>query len=285
MKTMLYMLVIFASVITGCTGNAGDHAQNISTEDSVRAGITDLSLVTNIKTLLCQDWEDKSDAEDAAASGSGGNIEMPYRGFSFFADSTLVQNPRDNIRFGKWIFDDSTKLVDIVYADGKKARFKIAAIGPKKMILQNTSDKKMTEYIADAKTETIPVNDPFHFSHNQWRVKPAHAETDSALKNRVKQCVLFYAAFLKDNADRGGNIISFVGLPTCFKWYRGGISVVNKNKLETKWADCFYNKEQSVKGQQMIENIIGKKYKWNKQETNWVKQSADVLLQMYDTLR
>ncbi len=284
MKTILFIAGVFTCVVAGCNSNNNHDTISAPAEDSTISSLVDLSASTDIKKLLCQDWEDKSDAEDASASGSGSSIEIPYRGFSFFEDSTLVQNPRDNIHFGKWSFSEENKLIDILYTDGKKAQYKIAAVGPKKMILLNMADKSKAEYIADGKMEKEPANDPFHASYNQWRIKPMHTESDSAIKERVKQCILFYAAFLKDNAYRGRNIISFVGLPTCFKWYRGGISVVNKDNLENKWLNCFYNREQAVKGQAMVENIISKKYKWNKEESNWVKQSADVMRQMYDTL-
>jgi hypothetical protein len=130
----------------------------------------------------------------------------------------------------------------------------------------------------------VPEQNPFHPENNLWRVKPARAEPDSALKLRTKRAVDFYAKFFADNAARNGNVISFVGLPSCFKWYRGGISVMGQEKLEEKWIGCFYNKQQAIEAQQLLEGIISKKYKWKKQEANWVKQSADVLRQMRDTL-
>jgi hypothetical protein len=55
--------------------------------------------------------------------------------------------------------------------------------------------------------------------------------------------------------------------------------------VEAKWLNCFYNKEQALKAHAMLEKIISKKYKWKKEERNWVKQSADVVMQMYDRLK
>jgi len=48
---------------------------------------------------------------------------------------------------------------------------------------------------------------------------------------------------------------------------------------------CFYNKDQAIQGQQLLENSISKKYNWNRSETKWVRQSADVLRQMADSLK
>ena len=284
LPVICFALTIFMSA---CNENALQKEDKVQApeEDTSAPIFADLSKVTDIKKLLCQDWENKEDAEDAAASGGGGSMEMPYRGLSLFEDGSVTESPRDRMRFGKWKFDAEKKLVDVEFNDPTNKHFKIGAIGPKQLILLNLADKTKTEYKADGLSQLSSTNDPFHHTNNQWRIKPSHAESDSAIKFRVKQVLDFYAKFLKDNAARGGNIISFVGLPTCFKWYKGGISITNKNKLESSWINCFYNKEDAIKGQQMLEKIISKKYKWNKEEYNWVKQSADVLQQMKDTLR
>lgn len=287
MKISFILMIVLSATFISCNDTTvkKNEAPDAQVEDRGPAPLDDISTSKNIQVLLCQDWENKEDAEDAAASGSGGDLEMPYRGFSFFKDGSFTENPRDKIRFGKWKLNDAEKMIDLEYTAGSKGHQKIGAIGPKQLILLNMADKKKMEYKSDALVEIEPTNDPFHPTNNRWRVKPSKPETDSAIKVRVKQSVTFYAKFLKDNAARGGNIISFVGLPGCFKWYSGAITVVNKSKIEDKWINCFYNKEQAIKGQQLLENVITKKYKWNKKETNWVKQSADVMLQIYDTLR
>ncbi len=289
MKILWIPFIIMLAITGACNSNNNASKNNgevqAPAEDVVTTTLTDLSAATDIKKLLCQNWEHKEDAEDAAASGGGGSMEMPYRGISFFNDGTVTENPRDRIRVGKWTMNDETKIIRLEFNGGVTVQYKLGAIGPKQLVLLNMADKKKTEYRSDAWAQIAPADDPFYPDNNEWRKKPTRSETDSEIKSRVKQAVLFYAKFLKDNAGRGGNSISFVGLPTCFKWYRGGISVVGKDKLEDKWINCFYNKEQAIKGQQLIDEIITKKYKWNKEESNWVMQSADVLRQMYDTLR
>jgi hypothetical protein len=285
MKIFLLTAAFFVMILTACNNAPKSVTVNTTEKDSVVSTFTDLTAITDIKKLLCQDWENKEDAEDAALSGDGEGLEIPYRGISFFEDATLVENPRDKMRFGKWTLNEADKLIDIEYSKGGKAQYKIAAIGAKQLVLMNVSDQKKIEYRADAKMQKNPADDPFHVSNNQWRIKPGKPESDSAIKFRTEQCVLFYAKFFADNAGRKANIISFVGLPSCFKWYRGGVSVTAKDKLQPKWLNCYYNNEQAYKAHSMVENIIGKKYKWNKEEANWVKQSADVIMQMYDTLR
>lgn len=285
MKAYTLSLALLVLLLTACNNPADKKDAAVIAKDSVTSTLTDLAAVTDIKELLCQDWENKEDAEDAALSGSGEGLEMPFRGFSFFEDGTVVEGPRDKIKFGKWVLDEPGKIINIEYTKGGKSKYKIAAIGVRQMILINTSDKKQAEYRAGAKAHKNITDDPFYGANNQWRIKPAKAETDGEIKERTAQCVLFYSKYLADNAARGGNIISFVGLPACFKWYKGGVSIIAKNKLENKWLNCFYNNEQALKGYALLDKIISKKYKWDKEEKNWVKQSADVVKQMYDTLK
>jgi hypothetical protein len=285
MKTYLLIATLFTIIAAGCNNNAKNTDADSPKKDSIVSTLTDLSASTDIKKLLCQNWENKEDAEDAALSGGGDGLELIYRGFSFFEDGSVVENPRDNIKFGKWTLDEASKTINIEYNKGGKSQYKIVAIGAKQMILMKQGDEKKVEYKADAKMQQNPADDPFHASNNQWRIKPVKPESDSAIKQRTEQCVLFYSKFLADNANRGGNIISFVGFPTCFKWYRGGVSIKSAETLEEKWINCYYNKAQAMKAYAMLDEIIGKKYKWNKEEANWVKQSADVVRQMYDTLR
>jgi hypothetical protein len=285
MKTYLLFATFITIIAAGCNNNATNAEADTAQKDTLVNTLTDLSASTDIKKLLCQNWENKEDAEDAALSGGGEGLELLYRGFSFFEDASVVENPRDKIKFGKWTLDEANKTINIEYNKGGKSQYKIVAIGAKQMILMNPKDQKKVEYKADAKVQQNPTDDPFHASNNQWRIKPTKEESDSAIKQRTEQCVLFYSKFLADNANRGSNIISFVGFPTCFKWYRGGVSIKSAEKLEAQWINCYYNKAQAMKAYAMIDEIIDKKYKWNKEEANWVKQSADVVHQMYDTLK
>lgn len=277
---LLAVVLLFIGCSNGDSKDKGKAKPTITTASTIK----DISGATDIRTVLCQDWENAEDAEQAAYS-NGSDFEMPYRGLSFFSDGSVVKDPRDAIGFGNWTLEAADKLINITYADGNKARFKIISMSTKKMILMNMEDKQQLQYRADGKTQQQVTDDPFYSSNNQWRKKPTHSESDSAIKLRVLQCVLFYSKFLDDNLARGGTVISFAGLPAIFKWYSGGIAVTRREKLGVKWIACFYNKDEAYKGQLLLEDIISKKYKWNKEETNWVKQDADVIKQIYDTLR
>lgn len=281
MKTLFIATLIIVTGLISC--NNKKSIEKALEQDAHFGSVVQLTSSNSMSQLLSQNWENKEDVDDGILTNSKGDLQIPFRSYCFFGDGSLVINPRDNIKFGKWVLDENSKKINVILEDGSKKIFHLNAIGVKSMLLQ-TDNSPAQKYIADGKHHTSLSEDPFYVNNNKWRIKPAFSEPDVDIKKRVIQAVTFYSKFFNDNADRGYTSISMYGLPTCFNWYKGGIGIVSKDKLGKAWIDCFYNKEEALKGRQLLENVISKKYKWDKTQTQWIKQSADVLLQMADTL-
>jgi hypothetical protein len=60
--------------------------------------------------------------------------------------------------------------------------------------------------------------------------------------------------------------------------------MVKENELAGNWFECFYSKAQAMQAYKMMEDVIGKKYKWTKGNMSWVKKNLLVLEQMYANL-
>ena len=296
MKKILVVITLSALAVAGCVNNSGVSISfNTSDSDSktnansvvvkqLPITLTDLTAVTEAKTLLAQDWENADDAQEAALSGGGGSFEMPYRGFSIFSDGTVVQNPRDEMHFGKWALDNTGKLLTITYANGKTAQYTIDKISARHMTMASKEDKKNVEYRADGKVQKNIADDPFYATNNQWRVKPLKPETDEQIRERVRQALIFYGKYLDRNVALNEQVISFTGIPVILMWYKAGLAVIPKTRVEQRWVNCFYNKEQALKAQNMLENILDKKYKWDMTEPNWIRREADGVRQFADSL-
>lgn len=248
-------------------------------------GIVDLSSVKSINTLLCQDWVYKDDADAIDNSDGTSDMEIPFRSFSFFPDSTMVKDARGEMHFGKWQLNSADKNISIKYDNGKKDSYKIRAIGAKDMILIKSGENEPLAFIADGKQEQNYTDNPFYIANNQWRIKPKQAENDAAIKQRLKQCINFYILYFNDNVKRDAATISFYGLPSCFNWYTGGIGLQSESKLKPIWLNIFYDRDEEVKAHDMVEELLSKKYDWDTTQTNWIKQSTPVLKQMYDSLK
>src|SRR6202012_326273 len=190
-----------------------------------------------------QTWDNKDDAEAAQNSDGSGDLEMPYRGFVFFPDSTVVKNPREKMQYGHWVFNDDNKTIAIKYENGETEKYTINAIGANDMTLTKVGgDNTKLIFISDGKREKNSKDNPFYYTNNYWRIKPKAAETDAAIKERLQGNIHFYWLFLTDNSKRNSAAISFYELPSCFNWYTGGIGIVKENEVKPNWVNIFYNK-------------------------------------------
>src|ERR1700733_12231028 len=114
-SSFLFLALTILLFSCGVNTSKKDDIAVPKTDSSVYIGITDLSSTKSISTLICQDWAYKDDAADVDNSDGAGELDIPYRSFSFFSDSTIVKNPRGEIQFGKWIFNNTDKTINVKY--------------------------------------------------------------------------------------------------------------------------------------------------------------------------
>ena len=85
---------------------------------------------------------------------------------------------------------------------------------------------------------------------------------------------------LEQKINAHSDVVSFIGLPSCFKWYGGGIFIQKQSEIQGKWINSFYNKEQAMKAYKLADKLLSYKYEWPKNERNWLKLNVAVLKQM-----
>lgn len=254
-------------------------------DDSYTDLLTDLSGTRDLQTLLSQGWEMEDDIE-VLRNNNDAEGNYPFRCFYLSNDSTFIKNPRNYMEYGKWSFDKQAKVITLKTASGSKDEYKLAALGANEMVVINSGIKSVTKlkYVSAGKQYKNNSDNPYYIDNNRWRIKPRFSENDSLIKKRLKACLHFYVLFYRDNLAKQENIISFYGLPTCLRWYKGGIYLVKKDDLADNWFGCFYSKDEALKAWKMMDQIIGKKYTWSKDKISWVKKNLQVLEQMYANL-
>lgn len=235
---------------------------------------------------LCQYWE-VTDAENPTIKDIyDHHVEDIYNfpGIIFMTDSTILENPRADMRYGTFILNDT--IIHAKFDDGKKAGYSISSMNDSAMILRRVENNHTTILYLKGSGVFWPDAslNPFNKMNSRWRIKPLNSETPGELNERLKQCVLFYHYFFQGHAESESSEINFLGLPTCFKWYEGGIYIQGPSKLDKKWIDCFYSKEQALEARQMMEAVLLKKYDWDTTQKNWIKQTADVLKKIHDNM-
>lgn len=234
--------------------------------------------------LLFQYWQlvdaDHPTSKDISFTNDDGILFQS--GIVFMNDSSVLENPTGEMTYGK--FKLSGNKIEGTFDDGRKATYTITRLDKDELLLKRIEGKRASE-LTFKPTNTSwaeASKNPFSKENYAWSRKPNKPESDEQIKYRVKEfvqfCKYYFDGFINGNADK----ISFIGLPNCLNWYQGGITIQNESKLDKKWMNCFYSHEQAYKGRQMLQDAIVKKYNWDEQETNWLKQTASVLQQIHD---
>ncbi len=274
------MLLVVALCHCNNGGDAAKDKKPFAAGDRAGAdsSMSDLSHSTVGAELICQRWDNKEDAEDSR--DASGTLDIPFRGFYLFKDGSMVKDPRDNTVFGTWSYDDKNKVLKLMLANGIAEEYVVDKLRDTIAVMKKTGTDHAVEYVADGFVHKDMMNDPFYPANIQWRVKPKAPEDDAALHKRIKACLHFYYLYFSDCYKRNSRSIVFRGLPTCFKWYEGGIHLMKEEKLDRHWKDIFYNAEDASKAYIILDKMISKKYNWDEEEKRWVKQDAGVLKQM-----
>jgi hypothetical protein len=294
------LVFVFASA---CNNAATDKGQQGSSDDKKTAAapdsystdtvyqalpamLADLKASANMQELLTQYWIMEEDKEALELASDDGDFEIPVRSFNISPDFTFTKNNRNAMEAGTWNFNEATKTLTFKYKDGGSDIYKLRALAATEMKLTNIGIKSETvlKFVSDGVAYKNKDDDPFYIANNKWRVAPRAPETDDAIKQRLKDNLHFFILFYRDAIARKVPKISFYGLPGCLKWYAGAIHIQNKKEINAKWKACFYNDAQALKAYDMMDKVIGMKYKWSKEKISWVKKNLQVLEQMYQNL-
>lgn len=286
----IFAATIITAFIFSC--NEGDNKPGTKKEDTGTEGeknennpaLINLDTAENIYNILCQDWVLEDDAQGLEGMDENSKFEIPFRSFYFSTKGTFVKNPRNAFDYGNWSYDDATKIITINYVvDRNKDVYKVAKITADELILVNVGESSTTnlKFIAPGKRFKNAEDEPFYLENNRWRIKPKNKESDSAIHQRLKENIHFFILFYQSVLAKDDKQVSFWGLPSCFKWYGGGIFLKKENELKQNWVDCFYNKDQAMQAYALAEKLLAQKYTWPKGERNWLKLNLAVLEQMY----
>jgi hypothetical protein len=232
--------------------------------------------------MLAQYWQlidaDHPTSKDISFKDNNGIQQQS--GITFMTDFVVLENPKGEMSYGKFSLVKNT--INVEFDNGRKAVYKIGKLDSSELWLKRIENKHTSELTFKGSDTYWPDAslDPFSKKNYQWAQKPAAAENEEAIRNRLKGCVQFYADYFTGFINGGAKEIDYTGLPSCFYWYTGGIFIQKENKLDNKWINCFYSPEQAFKARQILQDALAKKYDWDTTQTNWLKQTVPVLNQI-----
>lgn len=250
-----------------------------------------LQVPGRVESVLAQHWflDNTNDVSDDKLIWENGDGERLFPSFSLFADSTVVENPRGELKIGTWRRELKDKINSIVitYGNNDKRIFRIRELSLTRLKVswRDGEDSFWIRFRADGLSHQDEHNDPYHPINNSWRLKPLKKEIPAAIHKRVKDCVKFYALYYRDQIKRRKKVIEFLGLPEIFRWYNGGIGLPMKADMSESWIDCFYNREQAEKGYDILNDLIVRnEFDWPTNTPGWHYRTHSVLEQMYEKL-
>jgi len=289
--TRIVFCFFIAVIVSSCNNSSSTATPETSIDSAKKANrvytskLLDLSGNRNMEQLLCQGWE-LADDLDVVHSSEESMGMLPFRSYYLFGDSSFVKNPRSAMEYGTWQYDKDQKKITFHYSKGEKDVYKIAAMAADELVMVNTGIDSETQlkFVSAGKRYKNVEDDPFHISNNQWRLHPKKPESTEEVRKRLKDYLHFNILFYRDNLAKESKEISFYGLPTCLKWYAGGIYMVKEADLNANWFYCFYNKNQAMEAYKMMGELVTKKYNWPKGNVSWINKNLSVLEQMYQRL-
>ncbi|MEO8719825.1 MAG: hypothetical protein ABI297_07440 [Ginsengibacter sp.] len=236
--------------------------------------------------LLCQYWQ-LVDAEhptlkDVSYTNSDSMLIQP--GIVFMVDSSILENPAGEKTYGK--FHLSSNKIEVNFEDKRKAIYTIRRLNKDELLLERIENKHSSELIFKP-TNTFWAKadkNPFSKQNYQWSQKPVKLESDQEIRTRVKDFILFCKYYFEGFINGEALKIDFTGIPCCLNWYQGGITIQSEHKLDKKWMNCFFSRDQAYEARQILQDALTKKYDWNEKEANWLKQTTSVLQQIHDKM-
>lgn len=205
-------------------------------------------------------------------------------GIVFINNGQLVENPAGETYRGS--YSRNNDVINVKYEDGSSGTYTIKKINQDTLFVDRDLGETVSQLLYKATNSWWPdaKENPFTANNYSWTTKPTQPESEKEIKKRCEECIRFFEYYIAGFVRGDAAAISFSGLPNCFNWYSGGIGLQSPKKLNKKWTDCFYDSTQAMQGYELIRSAIVKKYKWDENETNWMKQAVPVLKQMQDSL-
>ncbi len=286
---MKWMVALVPVLLFSCNGNGKKDDEKAGADEKETAAKNSTKLVyldtaESMFNTLCQGWAIEDDEMALEGMQEDSKIDIAHRSYYFATNGSFVKNPRNAMEYGTWVFDEAKKTITLTYTIEKGSDvYKIASLAPDELKLVNAGLNTSTilKFVSAARRFKNEADDPFFLENNRWRIRPSKKETDDEIRQRLKANIHFFILFYQAAIERDDKTVSFWGLPSCFKWYGGGIYLKKEDELKDNWKRCFYNEEQAMKAYALADKLLGFKYEWPKKEHNWLKLNLAVLEQMY----
>lgn len=286
MNRIWLLISFFVVFIFGCASN----------EKKVNVVAVEKAL-PNPRISIVGNWRladvklaNKSKAEDDLLNEANGKKIVQFGLlYSFYPDSSFTSfSGTGEYDFGSWKFTSSKKEILI---SSKKVKDTFA-VKPQYtndrafLYLQNKKTRAQMRFASAGMVNGEFLKDPFLKENNTWRIKPAKAESNEQLLDRLGNYIKHLAYILKAGTDQKRQAVSFEFSEGLIKIYNGGIGIKPLDEVPLTWVSTYYSDEQALTAYKMFEGylITSKSYKGGT-TGEWYVDDYNILLSIYGDLK
>lgn len=238
--------------------------------------------------VLSGQSDEFADYKDSVMEPLYNNLEMAAFRFQPTGVVTIDEGKVEKTT-GNWVFNDKQELLmQYKYLIEKnKSLFSVKHYWHDSLQLQNVINRDVdtlfvTYYLVKLRTnDTIP--DLFDPALNKWRNRPQQAESEDAIKLRLKQVLYYYSAYF---ANISGNNVPYFNITKILapiKFYSGGIGV-KRYKEDDDWTKVFYDNQDAKKAHVMLNHAFDNIKGYPDRGRDYVKEYIAALKIVADAL-
>jgi hypothetical protein len=142
----------------------------------------------------------------------------------------------------------------------------------------NGVERSFAEYAPPLKNH---LEDPFYKNNNQWRWKPASAQTNQQIREKLANYVQHNCYILKAAGERDQEIVSWEFSEGIIKIYNGGIGVVPEAYIPESWKNVFHSPTEALQAYSLYEKFLASNKYMGAHTGNWVRDDYNILLSIY----
>lgn len=211
-------------------------------------------------------------------------INAVYGGtlLSFFNDNTYsLVTGEGNYHYGSWKIEGTSNKIRLTSNRGtnEELRFGIEKDkrGTENLILVNYKNGVALKYGREWNRLEKSEDDPFHYTNNKWRIRPAITESPDEVRKRLSMYLRHVSLILKAAKDRKQNIVYFKYSKGPVQIYSSAVGIYPYDEVPDFWKNTFYNDSGAVAAYSLYSRALLKSSYKGKSAGNWVDDDYNIL--------
>lgn len=190
------------------------------------------------------------------SSGKAGSSLNPMNFLDLQSDGTFTQY-FEKFEYGKWSIRHNSLMLE--KATGGRELILIEGHGNGELQLAYPNNRNsLLNFEGFKNSFSSPSDNPFSVENNEWRIRPAAAESDIEIKKRLANHFHYFEIYFKWAMENGFTSVDVRSTPSVIKIYGNGFEVKPDDDLPVEWIACFYNKDDCYRASRIVEQLFRK---------------------------